>query len=195
MGALGRAWTRLIFVGLTLVAAVALSAAPAAAYTVKSQMGLLGPYFATDAAETPGAKCGYSAPNSAGFARLRWMRVFKPTVYAADRSAELRDTRIVGWRIKLQRQAAGTTTWKTVANSAEQRARAYEDAAAPFTNMRVDYKARNDGSKYRALVLVSWYKSGTVEGRVKLTIDWYGVEWTVGSPTFVYNLACDAAAD
>lgn len=187
-------WHRLI--GPAVVLAMGLSlAAPAAAYEIVYDDGPRGDFMLVDTADMPGGRCGYSAENSAGIARFRWLRVKAPDVYAADRNADQRDSRIVGWSFRIQRLQPGGS-WTKVAASSEQRARAYEDAAANLDPKKVYFHGTNDGSQYRALVTIKWYKpNGSVEAKVKLLVSHYGVKWTVGTPDYVYSGACAAAAD
>lgn len=143
----------------------------------------------------PGGRCGYSAENAAGYARLRWIRVKAPQVFAADRNSEIRDSRIVGWSFKIQRMRPGGS-WVNVASSTQQEARAYEDQAAALSAKKVYYSATSDGSLYRAVATIKWFRpNGTVQALVKFRVDYYGVKWTVGTPDYVYAGACDAAAD
>lgn len=184
------------FMGPAVALAMLLSlAGPAAAYEIVSDSGPRGEFMLVDTADMPGGRCGYSAENMAGVARFRWLRVRAPQVFAADRNADQRDSRIVGWSFKIQRLQPGGA-WTNVAASSEQRARAYQDAAANLDPKKVYFHGTNDGSQYRALVIIKWYKpNGSVEGKVKLLVSYYGVKWTVGTPDYVYSGACAAAAD
>lgn len=128
-------------------------------------------------------------------AALQWVRVKAPGVFAADRSTE-RDHRKVSWRLHVQRmQPSGP--WTTIATSAVQKRTAYEDAAAAFSAMKVSFSSRRDQSNVRALLLLKWFRpDGSDEAHVKLTIDNYSVDWTVGSPDFVFTGgSCWSAAD
>ncbi len=152
---------------------------PAAGTTFVSETGLLGNYYLADAESTPAAACGYGhevPPNGAWF---KWMKVQPPTVYAADRDSGVIDHRKVSWQFKLQiRRYDSTGKWKTVASSDVQKAKAYENLAAPFTAMRVDWKPHHSDpvifKDLRALVIIKFYKpNGKVEGTAKFIVDWY----------------------
>jgi hypothetical protein len=154
-------------------------AGSAAGTTFVGETGLLGNYYLADTDTTPAATCGYGnevPPNGAWF---KWMKVQPPTVYAADRDSGVIDHRRVSWQFKIQtRPYESTGSWKTVAVSEKQKAKAYENLAAPFTAMRVDWRPHHSDpvvfKHVRALVIVKFYKpNGTVEGTAKFLVDWY----------------------
>ncbi len=156
---------------LSLVGVLA-APTPVAAYQVVSETGLLGPYTFSESVASPRARCGYGA-RIGDKHDLRWMRLGPPTVKASDRDSDKRDSRIAGWRFLIQR-STDLTTWTTVARSPIQKARAYEDKAAAFSAMKVYYRATNPLKQFRALVVVYWYRAdGTIEGRAKLTPQYY----------------------
>lgn len=188
-----RAWRRSLIIAVGALMALT-AAGPASAYTVVKDEGSRGEFWFNETETTPLARCGYSDPNAAGDARFRWMRVLAPGIFAADRTTE-RDSRIVGWFFKLQRMMP-TGPWQTIARSPEQKARAYDDAAAVLTAKKVYFKGKIDGSLFRAVVVMKWYKpNGSVAGKVVLRPSYYSVKWTVGTPDYVYIDACDSSAD
>jgi hypothetical protein len=168
------------------------SGVPVAAYTVLSETGLLGSYTFTESMAAPRARCGYSS-RIGDYQYLRFMRLGPPTVLAADRNSDKRDTRIAGWRFLIQRLGTDLTTWTTVAQSPIQKARAYEDAAAPFTAMRVNYSASRPFRDFRAVVVINWYRpNGTVEGRARLAAQYYQLRDPSGVGPTMQNVCVSA---
>jgi len=180
-----------LFVIAAMVAGLFANAGPALGYSVISESGMVGPYSLTDTSEMPAGTCGYGDPQPPyDWAWLHWMKVRAPQVYAADRKPGVRDQRHVDWRIRIQRHLFGSLDpWETVAQSHIQKALAYEDAAAPFTPIKLRYNANvnipnNDSYVYRAFVIIRWIKfGGTVEGTVRLTPTYYRMK-TPFSPPF-----------
>ena len=162
---------------------VLVSAGPTAAYQVLVENGLHGHYGLDDTYLVPGGTCKYGEIVYSNWAYLIWMKVKAPQVFAADRNSEMRDHRVVSWQFKLQRKRYEATTWKTIKSSAIQRMTAYEDQAAPFTALTINYDAENEDPShdpngpniiFRALVIIKWYKpDNSVEGTVKLIPDYY----------------------
>lgn len=150
-------------------------AGPAAAYTVISESGLVGNYSLPDSAGSPGATCAYGQEVPPNWAWLKWMKVRAPQAFAADRNSGARDQRRVSWQFKIQRAPYDMSEpWQTVATSVVQRRTAYEDQAAAFTPIQVNYNATtsqpgSENDLLRALVILKWYRpNGSVEGTVKL---------------------------
>jgi hypothetical protein len=184
---------------------VALAAAgPVAAFTEVSRVGAVGPYSITDTFESPDSTCLFRAEDSTHHAWFKGMKVQPPTVFAADRVSELRDHRKVSWQFKIQARDlnAADSKYKAVASSAIQRGTAYEDAAAPFSPMKMSYDARNlpftSTSAYviRTLLIIKWYKpGGGVEGSVKAVSTYYRYNSPFGIRTATdYCVARDSAA-
>jgi hypothetical protein len=155
-------------------------AAPAAAYTIVSQTGMVGEWYLTDSYDTPGATCGYTQEYPPNHAYFRWMKLRAPNVRAADRDSNVIDQKRVQWFWKLQRGTINGSTWTNVATSSKQTKIAYENQAAAFTSLRVNF---NTGTSpqgetvFRAMVIIKFLKnSGAVEGMVKARIDYYRVK-------------------
>jgi len=171
---------RLLLIAPLLIGLFA-NAGPALGYSVISQSGMVGPYSLIDTIEMPAGTCSYGDSQPPfDWAWLHWMKVRAPQVKAADRQPGVRDHRHVDWRIKIQRQLFGSSDpWETVAQSHIQKAQAYEDAAAPFSPIKLRYNAHVDIPNaeeyvYRAVVIIRWIKfGGTVEGTVRLTPTYY----------------------
>jgi len=176
-------------IALAFVAQGLLQPALVSAYTVISESGLHGNYWLTESAAAPATKCVYGKqvpPNGAWF---RFMRVKPPTVFAADRNSAIRDHRRVSWQFKVQVMPFSGGSWKKVASSGIQKATAYEDQAAPFSAMKVYWKPSRTGPnagalKVRNLIVIRWYKpGGAIEGKVKLTADYYYLKMPWGNAT------------
>ena len=159
----------------------------ASAYQVLETTGAVGPYTMTDTLSMPGATCAYERV-SPDFEYFRSMRVRAPRVRAADRNANKRDTRIVSWRVLLQKNVG--PGFSTVAKTPWQRARAYEAKAAAFTAKRVYYNSTSmDG--FVAEVWIRWHRAdGSVEGRVRLRVEFYGIDGATG---FNFQYECPGA--
>ncbi len=186
----GRRLTTATVVGLIL--AIGLSGA-ASAHVIVGTHGVTGDWRTHDSFETPEGKCGYSAPNSSGVAFFRWMKITPPLAFARDITAG-RDHQSVKWQFKIQRSVNGGA-WTNVASSPVQTKTAYDDMYARFTPMKVYYNGTSFVQKFRGLVTVNWIRNGSSEGWVKFWIEYYGVKWTVGNPTYVYTNGCDGSAD
>ena len=169
--------------------AVAVLAGPVAAYHITYENGPHGDVYLDDTSTTPAATCQYGNFVYANWTYLKSVQVRAPHVFAADRNSAKRDHRTVTWRFNLQRHdfvyPAPATGWKTVAQSAIQKAVAYDDAQAPFTALKIDYPTRQhsaapptmDQHMYRALVVIKWYKGdGSLEATVKLAPDFYRIK-------------------
>lgn len=185
---------RSLAIGLVLAALLAaVGAAPASAAVVLRESGLRGPYVVADQIEEPrlpGARCGYGAENASGDAFFRWMKFRKPDVYARDTGEGAQQQR-VRLTYRLQRNTA--TGWKTVA-SLSQTETAHETMPAEFVPRKLYYDG-SAGDLLRGVVVIKWLRNGSVEGSVALRLEYYSVKWTVGTPDYIFEDACDGAAD
>lgn len=151
-------------------------AAPAAAYTIVSQTGMVGEWYLTDSVDTPGATCRYTGEYPPNYAYFRSMKLRAPTVRAADRDSTVIDQKRVQWSWKLQRAPYPGNTWTTVATSAKQTKVAYENQAAAFTPLQINLNTglSPDDTVFRAMVIIKFLRNnGTVEGTVKAVVDYY----------------------
>ncbi len=160
------------------------STGSASAYQVLETTGAVGPYTMTDTSATPGAKCAYERV-SPDFEYFRSMWVRAPRVLAADRKPNKRDSRIVSWRVVLQKNVG--PGFSAVGKSRWQRARAYENKPAALTGTRVFYDSTAmDG--FVAEVWIRWHGlDGSVEGRVRLRVQHYGM---AGDTAFTFADEC-----
>ncbi|HYI22241.1 MAG TPA: hypothetical protein VEX62_06355, partial [Candidatus Limnocylindrales bacterium] len=71
---------------------------------------------------------------------------------------------------------------------------AHETDPADFVDRKLYYSARA-GDLLRGTVEIKWLRSGSVEGKVKLRIEFYSVKWTVGAPDYVFEDACTGVSD
>ena len=164
-----RPW--LVAAGLAVSIVVGASGT-ASAYQVLSETGVVGPYQYSDTSIAPNAICGYERVSDE-FEYLRWMKVVAPQVWAADRNADKRDSRIVSWRFELQKDVG--PGFSTVAKSPFVKARAYEDQPAAFGPVKVFHNANAIDDGYVAQVTIRWHKNDrSIEGRVKLRLQFYG---------------------
>jgi hypothetical protein len=190
--------TRLSAIAAVLsLAALLAMAGPASAWVVVKQSGMTGDYGSqishTDQDTSPGARCGYSAPDSGGWAYLRWIKVYHYLVAARDITAD-RDSQIVSFQALVQRQTNGGT-WKTVARSAVQKMTSHDDQGPTFNDPKLMVHGTSANQHFRALVILKWWRNGGVEGSIKIRLQYYGVKWTVGNSDYVWTNACDGAAD
>jgi hypothetical protein len=176
---------------LALTVALAL-VGPASAAVLVKQSGLWGDYGTYDSSVQPGAKCGYSAADGTGTAYLRWIKVNPPKAAARDITSA-RDHQQVSWQVTIQRDP-GTGHWKNVAHSGVQTKTTYDDLSATYGSLKV-YVNGAPGQIFRAIITLKWLRNGSVEGFVKLRIEYYSVKWTVGIPTYVFTDACTGSAD
>ena len=188
-GSRARRWS----VAVVLAASVILgSTGTASAYHVVSDTGTHGRVVLADSEASPGAVCAYAFSGSSNGVDT-WLfhsiRVKPPKVFAADRRPDHRDSRLVSWRYYLMELPYNSPGSYEVARSPVQKARAYDNAAAPFSAMRVTYDGVAD-SLYSVRVAIKWYKpDGSVEGRLALVGDWYGQK-DIGTTEANY---CDGA--
>jgi hypothetical protein len=181
-----------MLVSLMVVIGLLVSWSPAAGYSVVGTTGAVGPYSVHDTGNSdPGALCGYVGSPVDWF---RWMRVRPPAVEAIDRTGA-RDHQIVGWRFKLQKGASDSGPWTTVETTPQERATAYDDANAPFVARKAYWQGPSHTAVYRAIVSITWYHAGMVEGRVKLRLQYYRYHAHDASPTYVRFGACQNQTD
>jgi hypothetical protein len=167
---------------------------PASAAVVLSDTGQRGIYVlpdeVTDETRYPGARCGYGPESSGDDALFEWMRFRAPEVYARDTGSGTQHQRVTVI-YRLQRDPG--TGWRTVASS-KQTATAHETEPADISRSKLFFDGRA-GDLMRGVVSIKWLRNGEVEGAVKLALEYYSVKWTVGSPDYIYEDACDGSAD
>lgn len=190
-------WTRLAITSTSLGLLLALAlGSTASAYETISESGNRGEWGSSpttaDSETSPGAKCGYAAPDDTGFAHLAWIRVFPFKALAFNSSGGV-DQQQIREKVTLQRSTDGGTTWKKLSSLSQTRT-ATDSQSASFSTLKLATTGKQ-GSLYRALVTLQWLKGSRVDGMAKVRIEFYGVEWTVGDPAFIYENACDGAAD
>lgn len=177
--------------GLLIVLTVA---APASAFEIITESGQHGDFgFPHDDLSQPGARCGYSAPNSSGAAQLVFIKVAPPLIGARDVTAG-RDEQNASWQVRIEGKPVNAGTWRTVAHSAPQTRTTFDDASASYAPIKLSIHG-TQGNIYRALAVFKWLRNGAVEGKVKVRMEYYAVKWTVGSPDYVFTNACDGSAD
>ena len=169
-------------------------AGPASAMVIIDSHGQTGDwgFLPSDDSSSPAGKCGYSDRLADTYAHLRWIKVRGPEVAARDITGG-RDHQMVSWQVKIQRQAPGGA-WKTIKSSPVHSATAYDDQSPDFSPIKVSV----DGKTYqlwRAVIIVKWWRNGSVEGWVKARIEFYSVKWTVGDPAYVFTDGCTGIAD
>jgi len=164
---------------VALMAALLLSG-QASAFIYTHQTGLVGPWSWDDNSTTPGVVCNYGPTPDNNAYYMKNLVVQPPTVKAADRNSGKVDTRKVSWRFQLQRKLLPAGTWKVVAASALQTATAKDNAAAPFTALKLKHKVSVTSSTdeiVRIQVLITWYKpSGGVEGTILFRPSYYQIK-------------------
>jgi hypothetical protein len=178
---------------LGIVLALALGGTAAAYYVVAN--GSYGGFDVTDTADDPGARCGYGDPDSHGVAVVKWVKIMNTTYVWATDPTPGRDHQKVTWRFQIQRQR-GSGPWKTVASSDVLSKTAYDDTPASFAPMKLYWTSNKQYDEHvRGRVLLKWWRNGSVEGTVKLFIEYYSVKWTVGDPSYIYGDYCLGHAD
>ncbi len=141
---------------------------------------------------SPGARCGYSAPDGSGVAHLAWIKVYSFKALAFDRT-NATDHQPVTFTATVQRSGNNGVTWKNVGSVSQTRT-AYDNKSAKFDALKVMTSGKA-GKIYRAVVSLKWQRNGHTDGLAKARMEYYGVKWTVGASDFVYKDACDGAAD
>ena len=188
-----RTLTLALSAALLLVAAIG---SPASAYSVIKVTGNFGDFGTkpqtSDGPNTPGAVCGYSAPDSNQVAHLAWIKVFPWQAAAFDRTSA-NDRQPVKFQVTVQRSTNGGTSWKNVASKAQTRT-ASETTSAKFASLKVNASGKAN-QLFRAIVTLTWLHNGHADGLAKARMGFYGVKWTVGDPAFVFADACDGAQD
>ena len=163
---------------------------PAAAAVVIKDSGTHGDWGTNgDDQTTPGAKCGYSAADSSGTAHLRWIKAFP--VFAGTSPGVSQQP--ITWRVLIQKSQDGGATWQNITSTSETRT-AISPKSAKFDPIKINVNGSANGL-YRAVATLTWMRNGNVTGYVKFRMEFYSVKWTVGDPSYVYQDACDGAAD
>jgi hypothetical protein len=162
---------------LALLAALALTAAPALADTDMGTTGKVGRHHLRDTTTTPGAACVYIDADTDMV--LDSMVVRPPVVYARDRTDD-RDRQVVGWRIVLMGWVQ-VGPWefelRQLATGPIHRATAWDDHRAAFQPDTITVVS--GAREYEAWVRMLWYKPGdpsTVVGSSRHRVDHYHVE-------------------
>jgi hypothetical protein len=170
------------------------AAAPAGAAVLVRETGSVGAYAIQDnaTASEAGAVCKYTGSPIDWF---QWMRVVSPSVYAPDHNGSVREHRVVGWRVRLQRATSVSGPWTTTRTSPEERATAYDNAPAPLHPITVRHQSGNANLVYRALVDIRWYGGGSVKGSVVLRIQNYHYRAADANPDYVKQNNCANRTD
>ena len=190
----GRWWSTVV-AAIAVVISLLVASAPVGAAAVVHESGSFGPYGFVDDLSSPdhaGALCKYTGSPIDWF---RWMRVSAPQVYAANNNNTVREHRVVGWRVRLQRGTSPGGPWKTTLTSPEERATAYDDTPAVLHPIFVKRQSDNTQLIYRALVVIRWYHGGAVEGSAVLRIQYYHYRAADASPDFVSTDYCQNQTD
>ncbi len=82
------------------------------------------------------------------------------------------------------------TTWASVSQTRT----GSETKSARFSALTVNTNGKANET-YRAIVTLTWMCNGHADGRVKASMDYYSVKWTVGIPTYVFYGNCTGTAD
>jgi len=138
-----------------------------------------------------GAVCHYTGTPIDDF---RSMSIRNPLVRARDITAH-EDRQTVGWFAELQKATSPSGPWSTIKISAEQKATASDKTPAVFHGRTLSWQSPNANLLYRALVVIRWYRSGSVEGHVTLRDEFYRYDATDASPTFVRQDSCQNVTD
>jgi len=179
----------------TVVVLVLAVSGTASAEVVMKNKTPHGAYYVVDFETQGGGQCGYGAPNSSGWAYLKWMWFLKPEVYARNVSAG-QDHQTVKLTYSLQHRVAGSQTkWTTVATK-QQTQTAWDDTRAAFVSQKV-YAPATSTQVWRGVVNIKWMRNGSIEGQVTYRLEWYSVKWdpSVGSPDYMFNTWCTGKAD
>jgi hypothetical protein len=188
------AFRKVLIVG-SLAAALVASGGPAAAWKlVGAEHGLVGAYGMVDNTTHPanaGAVCHYVGSPTDYF---RSMSIRHPVAWARDVSAH-EDHQVVGWRAKLQRATSTGGPWSTIRVSREEKATAYDTATAVFHGRTLSWQSSNASLIYRALVVIKWYRSGSVEGHVVLRAEYYRYDAADANPDAVQQDYCPNVTD
>ena len=147
------------------------SAGVTAADTSLGHRGKVGPHHLNDTASHPGAKCFYVDGAGGGDEDIDHILVRPPVIFARDTTAA-QDQQMVGWKVRIQRLEAGSSSWVTDQTSAIHLATAWDDTPASFNTIQLSV-VPHYGSKLRVRVLTYWYKGGSVVGLALNEVDWY----------------------
>jgi len=184
---------------LAFSAALLLAAAvgsPASAFSMIKLTGNHGDFGTasktSDGPATPGAKCGYSAPDSNQVAHLVWIKVFPWKAVAFNRTSG-NDQQQIKFQVTVQRSTDGGTSWKKVGSASETRT-ASETRSAKFASLTVNTSGKAN-QLFRAIVTLTWLHNGKADGLAQARMEYYSVKWTVGDPAYVFTDACDGASD
>lgn len=154
----------LLFGSLTIA-----TTGPVLADTEKGHTGIVGTHSLPDSYASPGVRCDYDKESE----RLASFRVRSPIVFARNKTSS-RDSRKVGWRFVIMRTAQNSTTQTTFYTSPIYKATAYDNQAAPFTAKTLNQMVANDGSIYKVLIKMFWFKrDGSKEGTALHSVDYY----------------------
>jgi len=179
----------------SLAASLVANGGPAAAWQrIGPEHGLVGAYAMVDNSVHPssaGALCHYVGSPTDYF---RSMRIHHPVARARNVSGH-KDHQLVGWRTKLQRATSPSGPWTTIRVSGEEKATAYDTATAVFHDKTLSWQSSSPSLIYRALVVINWYRSGSVEGHVTLRVEFYRYDAPDASPTFVQQDHCQNVTD
>lgn len=169
---------------------------PASAFSMIKLTGNYGDFGTmsktSDGPDTPGAKCGYSAPDSTHVAHLVWIKVFPWKALAFNRTS-VNDQQQIKFQVTGQRSTDGGTSWKKVGSVSETRT-ASETRSAKFASLTVKTSGKAN-QLFRAIVTLTWLRNGKADGLAQARMEYYSVKWTVGDPAYVFTNACDGAAD
>jgi len=178
-----------------LAGMVAATGGPAAAWqAVGSGHGLIGSYAMVDnssSSANAGAVCHYVGSPTDHF---RSMSIRNPVAWARDVTAH-EDHQMVGWVAQLQKATSPSGPWSTVKTSPEEKRLPADETGAVFHPRTLSWQNTNPNLIYRSLVVIKWYRSGTVEGRVTLRIEFYRYNAQDASPNFVQQDHCQNVTD
>jgi hypothetical protein len=187
-----RATTLAVVVGALLAVG---ASGPVSAHVIITQSGVTGDWgwLPADDPSSPGARCGYTAPQGDGYAHLRWIRVRPPEIAARNVTGGV-DSQKASWQVVVQRKI-GAGAWRKVAQSPVQTKTTWDNQSADYTGMKVYFASGQANQQFRAVAFLRWMRNGAVEGSVKARMEHYGVKWTVGTPDYVFADACTGVAD
>jgi len=181
-----------ICLGATLAVALGSSASAYSLIQLSGNYGDFGTKPASaDSANFPGAKCGYSAP-VAGVAHLAWIKVYAWKAIAFNRTGAT-DSQPIRFTVTVQRSKNGGTTWKNWGSVSQTRTTT-DAKSAKFSALTV-HTSGKAGQTFRAIVTLTWLHNGKADGVAQASMRFYSVDWTVGDPAWVFEDACDGAAD
>ncbi|HKZ92885.1 MAG TPA: hypothetical protein VJZ50_12175 [Candidatus Limnocylindrales bacterium] len=146
--------------------AFAVGSQMALAAVPESQSGQIGTFVIPDSDARPGVACTYDAggPGAQGN-DIDIMAAKGPRVFARDRTSE-RDQQTVGVKVIFQRSVneGGSGGWVTADATDVVKKTAFDDQAAKFAE-RTWLVPIEEDYHFRALVVINWYKPGSVTQR------------------------------